>query len=231
MKFHLPLSPMQQDYYGSLVDTILQYYPIGIKSDSPEYYDYPGQIRLGEIVVDNIHNAKNFKSRWKEFEKEIRVESKKRIYGETYASRPSFSSSLILKRNVFGELVHLKTLHFSVSLIGPFFTIFGVDETGIKDERDGHDLLYSNKNIVTVSPYKEFEQCFNFIINKIEQRYQGYKFIPFRLHSMLIDGVYDMLSDKECSIYEALFDDCLSGYDTIRMRGDTRYGYEEWIKD
>src|ERR1700760_391119 len=112
MKFHLPLSPMQNDFYGSIIETIKKYYPIGIKNNEDAYFKYSGQIELGEIVVDNIHKPKNFKSRWKDFEKQLRIDLKKRIWGETYASKPSFSSSLIIRKSKHLDLIHIKKLHF-----------------------------------------------------------------------------------------------------------------------
>ena len=231
MKFKLPPSEKQSDFYGPIFETIKKYYPIGIKSELPSYQEFPGQIELNKIVIDNIHNKKNFKSRWKDFEKQLGKELKKQIIGETYATRPSFSSSLFLKRFSHNELMHNKSLHFSVSLLGPFFTIYGIDETFIKEEKDGRDLCYGSKNIATVSPYKEYEFYFNELKSKIEDKFQGYKFIPFSLHSMFIEGLFDPFYDsKEATIYEALFDDALNGYDTIRMRGDSRYGYSEWVK-
>jgi len=150
------------------------------------------------------------------------------VEGQTYGLRPSFSSSLMIKTFENDDLMHFKTLHFSVSLTGPFFTIYGVDETMILDEGRHYGAI----NVVTVSPYKEFESDFNFIRTKIEKRFKGYKFIPFRLHSMFVEGLYDPYEDnKECPIYKALFDGALKGYDTYKMRGDSEFGFDVWIKD
>lgn len=230
MKFHLPLGPLQNDFYGKILLSIQKYYPIGIKSGDPAYHQFPGQVELGKIIVDNIHNNKNFKVGWKDFEKEIKKETRKEIDGQTYATKPSFSSRLIIKRFKHAELIHIKSLHFSVSLVGPFFTIFGMDETAITDDKDGRELFFGAVNIVTVSPYKEFESDFNYLRTKIEGRFTGYKFIPFRLGSMLIDGLYDPFEEnKECTIYSALFDDCLDGYNIYKTRGDSSYGFDEWI--
>jgi hypothetical protein len=231
MKFRLPLTSIQKDFYGPIIEAILKYYPLEIKSDAPAYFEFSGQVELGKIIVDNIHSRKNFKARWQDFDKEIRTDLKKRIDGQTYATRPSFSSSLIIKKFKHNELIHIKTLHYSVSLVGPFFTIYGVDETAITDKRDGHDLFYTAINIITISPYKEFESDFNFIKSKIENRFKGYKFIPFDLHSRSIQGLYDPYKDdEEYTIYRALFDDFLNGYDTYRKRGDYKYGFDEWVK-
>src|ERR1700744_6124432 len=150
MKFHLPLSPMQNDFYGSIIETIKTYYPIGIKCSDDTYFKYPGQVELGELVVDNIHNVKNFKLRWREFEKQLRVDLKKRIWGETYASKPSFSSSVIIRKSKHLDLMHIKKLHFSVSLLGPYYTVYGIDETAVLDQRDGRNFFYTAINTVTV---------------------------------------------------------------------------------
>jgi len=231
MKFHIPITPTQQKFYGPVIESILRYYPVGLKSDSTAYHEFPGQVELGKIVVDNIHSRKNFKTRWTDFEKEIKKAFKKSVEGQTYATRPSFSSSVILKKFEHEELIHIKSLHFSVSLVGPFYTIYGMDETCITDTKDGRDLFYTAINIVTVSPYKEFEAPFNLLRAKIEERFTDYKFIPFNLHSMAIDGLYDPYhNDEEFTIYRALFDDFLNEYNTYRKRGDYKYGFDEWVK-
>lgn len=129
LKFHLPLSQMQEDFYGNIIQTVKRYYPLGVKNREKSYFEYSGQIELGELVVDNIHKAKNYKSRWKEFEKQLRVELNQKIWGETYAAKPSFSASVIIKRSKRSDLMHIKRLHFSVSLLGPFYTVYGIDET------------------------------------------------------------------------------------------------------
>jgi hypothetical protein len=47
---------------------------------------------------------------------------------------------------------------------------------------------------------------------------------------MTVDGLYDPFEDTEvCTIYSALFDECLHGYDTYRMRGNYNYGFDEWV--
>ncbi|WP_428328108.1 hypothetical protein [Mucilaginibacter sp.] len=226
MKFHFPLTKQQNDFYGRIFDAILKYYPIGVKGDDPAYDKFPGQIELGDIVIDSIHNRKNYKSRWSDFNKEIRVESKKKTEAVTGAFRPSFSSNLILSKHKHQDLIHFKKLHYSVSLVGPFFTIYGFDETIITDER----RQYASINIVTVSPYKEFEADFNFLKSKIEKKFKGYTFIPFTLNFMLIDGLYDPYNNnEEYTIYRSLFDDYLKEYNPLLKRGDSSYGFDRWV--
>lgn len=231
LKFHLPLSQIQNDFYGSIVDTVQKYYPLGTKGDTESYHKYLGQVELGEIIVDNIHNAKNYKSRWKEFEKQLQLDLNKKIWGETYATKPSFSASVIIKKAKHHDLMHIKKLHFSVSLLGPFYTIYGMDETAIIDNNGGRDFFYGAINTVTVSPYKEYESCFIALRELIEKKFIGYKFIPFKLHSMSIDGLFDPYhNNEEMTIYGALFDDFLQDYNIHRMRGDRQYGTDVWVK-
>ena len=230
LKFYLPLSQMQSDFYGSIIETIKKYYPISIKSNEDSYFKYPGQVELGETVIDNIHKAKNYNSRWKEFEKQVRIDLNKKVWGETYASKPSFSASVMIRKSKKFDLIHIKKLHFSVSLLGPFYTIYGIDETAVVDQIDGRDLFYAALNTVTVSPYKEYESAFIALRASIEKRFIDYKFIPFKLHSITLDGLHDPYNnDSEMTIYGALFDDALQGYDTYRMRGDRQYGTEIWV--
>jgi hypothetical protein len=231
MKFHLPLSKIQSDFYGELIETVTHYYPIGIKSSADSYHTFSGQVALSEIVIDNIHKVKNYKSRWKEFENKLKFALNKKIWGETYATKPSFSASVIIKKSKHHDLIHIKKLHFSVSLLGPYYTIYGIDETAIVDEKDGRDLYYSAINTVTVSPYKEYESSFISLRELIEKQFTDYKFIPFKLHSKSIEGLFDPYhNDEEMTIYGALFDDFLQGYNLYKTRGDSQYGTDVWVK-
>jgi len=225
MKFSIPLSDFQQDRYGTLVGDILAYYPLGIKGELPIYRESEQYKKLEDIVVENIHNKKNYRERWTTFEREIKKTLNCKLEGCTYPTDAGFSSKIILKEFQHQELFHEKSLYFSVSFIGPFYTVFGMDETSIIDE----GRHYSSKNVVTASPYKEFENIFNLIDEKIRKRFDGYKFVPFVLHSMVMGNLYDLYeNDKELSIYKALFNSVLDGYETLKNRGDAHYGMDNW---
>ncbi|WP_316843887.1 hypothetical protein [Pedobacter psychrodurus] len=113
--------------------------------------------------------------------------------------------------------------------MGKFYTIYGVDDSASLESHDDQFIKhYYAINAITVSPYKEFEQPFKKEIELIEEFYPDYKFVPFAVHSMVIDGLKVRYSDKEvCSVYDALFNGNLGYYnDSTFHRGDTRYGYD-----
>src|SRR5258708_6871792 len=89
--------------FWPIYDTVKKYYPIGIPfTDKEEDYtffrSYPGIKELTKLVLDNVHNNKNFKERWKSFEKEIKIDFKKQVIGNTLGQAPSFNSHILIER-------------------------------------------------------------------------------------------------------------------------------------
>lgn len=64
----------------------------------------------------------------------------------------------------------------------------------------------------------------------METKFTGYKFIPYAVNSMVIDGLQvKYLDDKdECTVYNALFNQFLDSYDSMFLRGDQYFGYGDW---
>ena len=220
---------------------IKSFYPLGIPQGEGVgiFFEYAGLKKLEQIIVDNVHDEKNFQKRWTDYTDELKKIIKKDIIGTTYGQAPSFSSSIIIEQNVIGTCTHLKELHFAVSFVGNFFTIYGLDSTRILDEI-GDYKGYHAANVVTASPFKEFEKDFILLESNIRKRYPNHKMVPYGFGQQIIDGLQVRYSDAEvCSIQMALFNDIIQPRNNFRFtqghvvdhtRGDVYFGLDDWKK-
>ena len=229
----LPFS-FNSDKYDlwEIYETIKKFYPIGIgKMDGGGIYlEYPGIKALEKIVIENIHDRKNYTERWVDFTKDLATKIDLGFVGTTFGQAPSFSASLVLSRNQVENCLHNKELHFSVSLIGNYFQIYGLDTTRIM-EKDG-DSGYSAVNVVTTSPFEEFKEAYDFVEHHIRTRYPNHRLVPFAFGQQIISGLQVRYLDNElCSANMAIFNGVLREENISEFaRGDRYYGMDNWLK-
>jgi hypothetical protein len=219
----------QTHNFWPIYNAIVKFYPIGLRRDEESiFFDYPGIKELEQIVVNVIHKQDEFYQSWLAFQRDVASISNKQCQGTTMGQQPALSTDLILEKI---ETENIKKLRINLSLVGKFYTIYGIDESASLERQDGQVIRsYYATNTVTVSPYKEFEQPFKEVQSLLEARFHEYKFVPFAIHSMIITGLRVKYSDKEiCTVYDALFNGNLDylGEMTFK-RGSIHYGYEEY---
>jgi hypothetical protein len=215
--------------FWKIYDAIKRFYPIGVKRDeSKMYFSYPGLKELEDIVVDNIHDENHFIERWDNFTKDLEKEIGKEIIGTSYGQAPSFSSYVLLDTVSVDDLTRTKELHFFVSLVGPFYTIIGQDNNAVKiDEYRS----YRSTSYLVISPEKEFADPFNLLCNKIENRFKGFRFVPFEICKQTIEGLFVRYSDEYLnSVFHALFNNHVD-LAIWRKIGNDYFKSEDWIKE
>ncbi|AEV99769.1 hypothetical protein A4D02_26220 [Niastella koreensis] len=214
--------------FGKVFDSIKHFYPIGVKKNESRLdFSYPGFKELESIIIDNIHSVKHFEDRWSVFIREIEAEFNKETIGTTYGQAPSFSAFVLLEKSTFDNLTRTKEVHFFVSLVGPYYTIIGLDSNTVKIEEKN----YRSTNYLVVSPENEFAQIFRLLCDKIETRFEGFRFIPIDLCRQVIDGLNVRYSAENLNtVFHALFNDHidLAVNSTI---GNEYYKSEDWIKE
>lgn len=215
--------------FFEIYDCIKQYYPIGIEmKNGGVYFQYPGIKKREKIIVENIHNEGSYQTQWINFRQHIARELNTEVSGQTYGQEPSFSASISVHRKNYETCVHNKALYFSVSVLGPYYQIYGQDTTAIKgpDNSISHIVI----NAITTSPFDEYAEYFLLIEAKIKEKYPRHKIIPYIIGKSKIKGLQISLSkEKNCTVYQALFNQFLANY-AQRPRGDKRYGIEQWKK-
>lgn len=217
------------DICKEVATAIKLFYPIGIDPLQQEYSEYPGIIKLGNVISENIVDAKVYKKRWSGFLTKLRKDFGKNrdfLFGTTGADA-GYSAELILDKYEDEVMIREKKIVFAVSLIGSFYSVCGVDETVVLD-RDERIKYYSAINAITASPYKEFEKAFILLQKRIEATFQDYQFVPIRTALQMVKGLYST-SGEDGTVYEALFNHHFNYYYApLKLyRGDQFYGYGE----
>jgi hypothetical protein len=224
---YFPLNNRHNKLYEEIGETIRQYYPIGVRPDSPEYKEHPGIKKIMAIIEENATQNKKFNKPWVEFLKKLRSGSKRKIHNNSYVTDFSFSGELILESYQDESLQRTKKLIFSVSLFAPFFSIYGVDETAIIELEDEYQFgrAYRAINVITESPYKEFETDFNYLQRAIETQFTGYKFVPVRVSMFHVEDLHTPYSNlDECKLHNALFNGYFDFTSFTSFRGEMYYG-------
>jgi hypothetical protein len=228
MKHYFSLKGYPDKLRIEIGKTIEEYYPVGIDQQSAEYFEYPGIKKLELMLAEYSSNNTSFHEVWKLFLIKLPKDLRKKMHSTTYGFVPGFSADLILERYEDEAMVRLKKLTFAVSMIGPFFSICGVDETFIK-EKDHPTKAYGSINVITASPYKEFEKDFLYLKEKIEETFEGYQYVPMIAALSFLENMQIYHSYREeYTVYNALFNHLFDYYDHQKLfRGDMLYGLDK----
>ena len=214
--------------FFDLYSRIKKFYPIGIQKIEGGLYDqYEGIKELNSLIIEFIHDKVKF-NEWKLFCEEIGKKLDRPVIGTTYGVGPSLSCSFNLELSEYDTCTHIKSIHFSVSLLGNFIQIYGKDRTCITAY--DKNKIYPSTNALTVSPIDDFNEPFHLIRGVLKDRYPNHKLVPYYIGQLSIEGLQvTYLDDNHCTINEALFDNLLnSTYGSKFTRGDTQFGLEEW---
>lgn len=207
-------------------ERIKRFYPVGLSKNFNLHFDSPDCQELIKLAVENIHDEQNYNSRWTIFIEDLEKATGKKGRSTTYGQDTCFSASLILEETKMADLVRTKEISFYVSLIGPFFSIIGIDRSEINFEKNKSFWI---TNSLTTSPEKDYADIFKLIEQKIEQRFEKYRLVPFRLLTEEIPGLYTKLYDtKTMTVFNALFNGQVDLSSNIT--GDIYYGSDHWIR-
>lgn len=210
--------------YKELTELVLSHYPSGInKDDEPEYFKDQRIIELRNFIHETTSKGFN---QWNTFLEELSEELKLEIYSNTYGNRPSMAGTCILNKIYYESVFHCQTLVFSISILGPYYEVFGIDTTGIIEDGKPN---YLKSNVITVSPSFEFESVFLKIEQAIKNSFD-YKLIPHILKTRTVRNVQSLnFSERHTSIGDALFG-VHGDHKSLksRVRGDEKYGLNQW---
>ena len=218
----------QKDFklFKDLANTIYQHYPKGVQPMQEEYGKSEQIVKIYEIIGENIGQPKkklgNHGVLWASLLQLVKSKTSKSINGTTFGIVPGFSADLILEQFEDSALIRVKRIAFAVSMLGPFYSICGIDETTIK-----LDSRYHAINVVTASPFMEFKESFNIIKQSMVEIYPEYVFVPFDICMLSVKETYSMCSiDEPGTVYSFLFNYLFRYYTHYYSRGDRSYGLE-----
>jgi hypothetical protein len=187
--------------YWPIYEAIKKYYPLGIfqnDEDSASYQSYPGLRELEKILLAILHDE-NYRKGWITFIDSLKEEFKKVVVGTTYGNSPCFSAYIEIEQKILDKVTVCKELHFAISLLGPFYSIYGIDRTMLTLEKElykGQEALanfeeedklqyFEAINSITVSPYSEYKEYFIKLEIKIKERFTNYKLVPHSINSCI----------------------------------------------
>jgi hypothetical protein len=208
--------------FTMIYDYITKYYPIGVKATNPEYFNYHGIKLLNELSSKKLESLRQ--NEWKSFIKRIKNKDLKisSIKDETLLDEPAYSASITLQKKKIEFGTFTREIRFHVSLIAPFYTVYGLDRVKLKlDKEEGIDF----DPVVYVSPIYIYDSWFELLRNSIEESYTGYDFISFHHLSNRIDGLSipgaTLPYETNASIFQAFFTpEDITRY---KVKGDTLY--------
>lgn len=235
-----PFKNQYRDHDFTLIsDTIKEYFPI----DKPKRLtaktvsSSPGYRKVGKIVNEEFLNEKAYHDKWGELTSSLKKVFKKPVHGHPDLSGGGFIGEVIIEEDKKPDFIRQKSLRFYISIIGPFFSIHGVDssiallefESRVKDFNKGN---FAATHAITISPVFEYQEAFNKLEDELRAFFPGYLFVPYNIGMSTIKNISiaDELHDNRSmdTIYEALYGraavhECLT-------RGDGRYGMNDWVK-
>lgn len=235
-----PFRNQYRDHDFTLIsDTIKEYFPVGKpkRLTSKTVASSARFKKIGKIVNEEFLNDKAYRDKWGKLISSLKEVFKKRVEGHPDLSGGGFVGEVIIEEDKTPDFIRQKSLRFYISIIGPFFSIHGVDssialleiESRVKDFNKGY---FAATHAITISPVFEYEDVFNKLEDELRLFFPGYLFVPYDIGMSTIknisiaDGLHDNKSMD--TIYEALYGraavhECLT-------RGDRRYGMSDWVK-
>jgi hypothetical protein len=232
--------------FSPIQETLIKYYPI----ENPQYNeenieDFKGFKDVCEIIQDNFINTRNYKKRWTHFRTFLEQELKKTVIESMTINHPCYAGIITLQEETYNNLTYTKELHFFISLLGPYYTMFGIDKCRLKLQESrqmpgkDNDILQMpfNANLaLTASPYLEFEEPFLQLQGKILEYFPSLMFVPYNINRIKVEGISLVsrggISPVKNSVFSALFQSS-NGYQSnffeSKTRGSTFFGFDEWL--
>lgn len=236
------LQPFKNQYrdqdFTLISDTIKEYFPVGKakRLTSKTVVASPGFKKMGKIVNEEFLNQKAYRDKWGKLTSHLKKAFEKPVHGHPDLSG-GFFGEVIIEEDKKPDFIRQKTLKFYVSILGPFFSIHGVDSSIALLEIESHVPNFSKGNFaathaITISPFFEYQEIFNKLEDELRSFFTGYLFVPYAVGMSTIKNisVADELRDPRSldTIYEALFG--LGAVHDALTRGDEYYGMSDWVK-
>lgn len=229
--------------FSAIEETLIKYFPITNPHDFNEenIKDFKGYQDIGEILNINFGTNKIYREKWGKFKKHLKEGLKSPVQESTVAFYPCYSGIVTLKKEKNNNLIYSKELHFFISLLGPYYSIFGVDKCEIMLEElmptmnGSEEILtrpYSANLAITVSPYLEFQESFLDLQQKILDYFPTLKFVPYSINLRKEEGISLVFPSREEKINNTVFSALFrpDNFFSSETRGDTYFGFNEWLK-
>lgn len=211
--------------FWQIYDCIKHYYPLGIKKEeSGFFYTNPGINELRVLIYNKIVDTDEY-AKWERFLAEVEQTLKKTAVDNTAGQVPCYSGYVEIGRFSHENHTRTKELHFHVSILGPFYTIIGLDNNTVTIDW----MTFRNPTYMVISPQGEYSDDFILLQSLIETRFEGYRFVPYDIYHQVIDRLEIHYNEGD---YNTVVNGIFNTQVNFRIQkiGDEFYNYEQWLK-
>ena len=227
--------------FEPILETIKTYFPID-NSEANRDSINEFLIKIENVINENLDKNNSYKGKWGKFKNLLREEFQKPVQETMSTNYPCFSGAIELQKTQYESVVYIKELNFYISLLGPYYTILGIDKSEIILEEiiqgstnpteQKYKESYPAVNAITVSPHLEYEESFKLLQKLILDNFINYQYVPFQIGMITIPGIskierYSKLN-LQSSVFGSLFRPDVNFAN--KERGDFYYGYDDWLK-
>lgn len=237
------LRPFRNQYpdhdFTLISDAIRAFFPVDQpkRLTSKTVSSSRGFKKMGKIVNKEFIDQNAYRDKWGKLTSNLKKVFKKAVHGFPDLSGGGFFGEVIFEEDKKPDFIRQKSLRFYISIIGPFFSIHGVDssiaileiESRVKDFNKGK---FAATHAITISPAFEYLEVFKKLEHELRAFFPGYLFVPYDIgmSTMKNISIADELRETRSmdTVYEALYGraavhECLT-------RGDRSYGRNDWVK-
>ena len=238
----IAFSDGSKSQYTRIIELLPTYYPI-----QENEFDFKVSEAFERVMKEKENTASLQK--WKDFLKGVKKTAKSglRVSSSQWLMCPSFKGSFTLKREKMGRATYRREFLVYLSLIGSFYTMYGLDEVSITDERAADDKAADDKAaddidsseilfepVLYPHPYSVYKKWFLLFHQAMKEAYPDYEFVPYETlkHRPKDISTGDVNAEGAGpSIFQALFS--FEDINQYRMKMDAqvhpfadRYGFE-----
>lgn len=242
MYFHAFKEQYGDQDFSLIADTVKKYFPVDqAKRLTPEAVESsPGFKAIGRIVDEEFLDQKAYRAKWGKLTSHLKKAFKKPVHGQPDLAGQGgcgFLGEVIIEEDKKPDFIRQKSLKFYVSILGPFFSIHGVDSSVALLEigsrvRDVNKGNFAATHAITISPVFEYQEAFIQLEDELRSFFPGYLFVPYEVGMSTIKNVSvaDETRDTRSldTVYEALFG--TGAVHHCLMRGDRFYGLNDWTR-
>ncbi len=192
-----------------IYDDLRDFYPFGLHRQRGLYAQSKYHLNFLKRIELKFESLEY--SGWKKLLKSIEPLDVKAI-DVTGKISYNFVCNLIMDKIEFDDYVISKRLVLEVSILGNYFTLYGLELPFSKKEES--KILFDSS--IIVSPFGEYKEKFLSVKQLIENEFPTFKFVPYRVLKIELEGLEE--GDKKINIYQALFN--LQNILEHRINGD-----------
>jgi predicted CopG family antitoxin len=238
--FLLPFRNTYYDHDFSLIyNTIKEYYPIKQEKrfTSKKFASSAGFKKIRRLMMEEFFDDGVYEKKWGKFVSSLSKTLNKPIAAFPEISGPSLFCDLTLSKITQTDFIREKSLYIYVSVLGPFFSIHGVDHSIAllpMDSQYGPNERgnYAATHAITVSPVFEYEEAFTALEHELRKELPGYLFVPYDIGMSTIKNISRTNDNDDLAAMDTIYEGLFSShavYDAL-TRGDKHYGFSDWVK-